>query len=86
MKIKAYERFRKSYRKLPLEIQKKIERQLAALCEDMYHPSLHTKKIKGREGIWETRVDLHYRITFEFIDNMIMLRNVGNHDEVLKNP
>jgi len=56
------------------------------LSEDLSHPSLHTKKIKGKEAIWELRVDLHYRLTFEHIEDTIFLRVVGNHDEVLRNP
>jgi hypothetical protein len=52
----------------------------------MYHPSLRIKKIKGREGIWEIRVDYHHRLTFEIADDTIFLRVVGNHDVVLKNP
>jgi hypothetical protein len=49
-------------------------------------PSPHTKEIKGKEGIWEARVDIHNRMTFEIIGDTIYLRVVGNHDDVLKNP
>ncbi len=86
MKIKAYRTFRETYQELPKSIQKKVDRQLSLLADDFCYPSLHTKKIKGREGIWEARIDLHYRMTFEIIEDTIMLRVVGNHDEVLKNP
>jgi mRNA-degrading endonuclease RelE of RelBE toxin-antitoxin system len=86
MKIKAYESFRQAYLKLPSAIQKKADRQLSVLAENVYHSSLHTKKIKGKEGIWEARVDFHYRMTFEIVEDTIMLRVIGNHDEVLKKP
>jgi mRNA-degrading endonuclease RelE of RelBE toxin-antitoxin system len=86
MKIKAYERFKKAYQKLPQGVQNKINKQVVLLAEDFRHPSLHTKKIKGSKGIWEIRVDIHYRITFETIGDTIYLRVVGNHDEVLKKP
>ncbi len=86
MKIKAYYRFKKSYQKLPENIQKKVDKQIAHLSKDIKHPSLHTKKIKGREGILEARIDIYYRVTFEIIEDTIFLRVVGNHDEVLKNP
>lgn len=86
MKIKAYRRFKKSYQDLPLVIQRKVDKQIALLARDFNHPSLHTKKIKGREEVWEARVDIHYRFTFEIIKDMILLRVVGNHDEILKNP
>ena len=86
MKIKAYNRFKKSYHKLSQNIQKKVDKQIVLLSKDFNHPSLHTKKIKGSGGIWEIRIDIFYRATFEIIDDTIFLRVVGNHDEILKNP
>ena len=86
MKIKAYRKFKKAYCNLPQNIQLKVDRQLTMLLEDMRHPSLHTKKIKGKADIWEARVDFHYRLTFEIVEDTLFLRVVGNHDEVLKNP
>lgn len=71
---------------MPLDIQKKVDKQLILLVNNFNHPSLYTKKIKGRQGIWEGRVDIHYRFTFEIIEDTIFLRVVGNHDDVLKNP
>ncbi|MBI3583105.1 MAG: hypothetical protein HY096_04040 [Nitrospinae bacterium] len=86
MKIKAYVRFERCYQDLPKSIQKKVDMQIKILANDFRHPSLHTKKIKGSEGIWEVRVDIFYRLTFEIIEDTIFLRVVGNHDEVLKSP
>lgn len=86
MKIRAYQSFGRSYRELSVDIRKKLDKQLRLLAENMRHPSLHTKKIKGREGIWEARVDLAYRFTFEIIGDTLFLRVVGSHDEVLKSP
>jgi mRNA-degrading endonuclease RelE of RelBE toxin-antitoxin system len=86
MNIKAYESFRKSFQNLPTSIRKKTEKQIHLLLKDFNHPSLHTKKIKGKSEIWEARVDLHYRMTFEVVEDTIFLRVVGNHDDVLKNP
>ena len=86
MKIRAYQRFGRAYRELPAAIQKKTDRQIRILSEDMMHPSLHAKKIKGKEAIWEARVDIRYRLTFENVGDTLFLRVVGNHDEVLKSP
>jgi len=86
MKIKAYQRFKKAYRELPQHIQVKTDKQLSILAENMHHPSLHTKKIKGKTGIWEARIDLQFRLTFEIVENTIFLRVAGNHDDVLKRP
>jgi len=69
MKIKAYGRFKKSYKNLPSDIQKKVDKQLILLVNNFNHPSLYTKKIKGRQGIWEGRVDIHYRFTFEIVED-----------------
>jgi mRNA interferase RelE/StbE len=86
MKIRAYQRFGRAYRELPEGIQKRLDKQIRLLAEDMRHPSLHTKKIKGKEGVWEARVDIHHRFTFEIVGDTVFLRAVGNHDEVLKSP
>lgn len=86
MKIKAYEKFKQLYQELPPPIQKKTDKAILLLSENFIHPSLHTKKIQGRDGIWEARIDLHYRLTFEIQDDTIFLRVVGHHDDALKNP
>ena len=86
MKIKAYKAFKKHYKSLPKDIQAKVDKQIEILEVNYLYPSLHTKKIKGKEGIWEARVDIHHRMTFEIISDTIYLRVVGNHDDVLKNP
>lgn len=86
MKIRAYQSFKRAYSKLPAKIQTKVDKQITLLSENMSYPSLHSKKIKGKEGIWEARVDIHHRFTFEVVEDTIFLRVVGNHDAVLKNP
>lgn len=86
MRVLAYERFRKSYRHLPSFIQRKIDKQLALLTENPRHPSLQVKRIKGTTNLWEARVDLHYRMSFEMVGDTLHLRVVGHHDEVLQHP
>jgi len=84
MKIRVYTTFKKAYQKLPEKVQAKVDKQIGILVNDFRYPSLHTKKIKGTEGIWEVRVDDSYRLTFEIVEDTIFLRVVGNHDDVLK--
>ena len=86
MRVLAYERFHKSYRHLPQSIQRKVDKQLNLLVANFRHPSLQVKRIKGASGVWEARVDLHYRMTFETAGDAVFLRVVGNHDDVLRNP
>lgn len=86
MKIKAYASFANFYRNLPDIIKRKCDQKILLLSRNIKHPSLHTKKIKGTKSIWELRVDIHYRMTFEIINDTIFLRVVGKHEEALKNP
>lgn len=86
MRILAYERFRIAYQRLPRAIQRKVDKQLAFLAANPRYPSLQVKPIQGAQGLWEARVDVHYRMTFEMGGDLICLRVVGNHDEVLRRP
>lgn len=75
-------KFLKAYKKLPFQIQKKVDKQVKYLLLDMFHPSLHTKRMQGFDR-WEARVDKSYRLTFEKTVDTITLRTVGPHDEGL---
>lgn len=86
MRVALTASFRRSYRKLPGDIQDKVDRQIGILAENPRHPSLRVKKIKGTQEIWEARVDRGYRMTFSVKDGVIFLRQVGSHDPTLKNP
>jgi mRNA-degrading endonuclease RelE of RelBE toxin-antitoxin system len=79
-------RFKKAYRQLPLTIQRKVKKALRLLDKNPRYPSLHIKRIQGTDKIYEGRIDLKYRFSFEFDNEDILLRNVDNHDECLKNP
>lgn len=85
MKVRSTKIFIRNYKKLPDKIRTKLDRQISLLRTDFRHPSLHTKKVKGMKGIWEARVDIHYRFTFRVTDDVIRLRKVGPHD-ILQNP
>lgn len=80
------ERFKKAYKSLPEEVKVRLKNTLRMLAVNTRHPSLHTKKIKGTKDIWEARVSLDYRLTFQIFKDYFILRNVGHHDPALKNP
>jgi mRNA-degrading endonuclease YafQ of YafQ-DinJ toxin-antitoxin module len=84
------ERFKRAFRSLPKEAQSKTVRALRLLAEDPFYPSLVVKKIQGFADVWEARVDIKYRMTFQYEkqgdEAVCILRNVDNHDECLKNP
>jgi len=86
------ERFRKAFLALPPEIQVEVIKTFELFKQNQNHPSLRIKKIKGREGIWEGRIDQAYRFTFHFEKNVqtgeavCVFRNIDDHDACLKNP
>jgi mRNA-degrading endonuclease RelE of RelBE toxin-antitoxin system len=91
MIFRRTERFRKAFHSLPKHIQSKTLKALALFGNDQRHPSLQVKKIQGRDGVWEARIDQKYRFTFHYEKGgerevLCVLRNVDNHDECLKNP
>ena len=86
MRFRRTERFRKSYRKLSKEDKEGAKKALSLLGQDIRHPSLRVKKVGGVTGIFEARASSKLRFTFEYQGDLITLRVIGRHDEVLRNP
>ena len=78
--------FKRAYRSLPEQAQGRLKEALRMLAVNMRHPSLRVKKIRGTKDIWEARVSPEYRLTFQIIQDYLILRNVGHHGPALKNP
>jgi mRNA interferase RelE/StbE len=85
MNIHLAESFNKDYQQLPAGVQQVFDRKLSILVQNIRHPSLRIKKMKGFENRWEGSINMFYRFTFEIHDDYILLRRIGPHD-VLKNP
>lgn len=79
-------RFKKAYKSLPEEVKVRVREALRKLADNPRYPSLQVKKIKAVKDIWEARVSLDYRMTFQIIRAYYILRNIGHHDSTLKNP
>lgn len=86
MALRLARKFAEQYAKLPAPIQQKVDKAMALLDTDFRHPGLHCHSIQGLPGIFEAYVDRKYRLTFERKGELLILRNVDNHDECLKNP
>ncbi|MBU4226074.1 MAG: type II toxin-antitoxin system RelE/ParE family toxin [Chloroflexi bacterium] len=85
--IETSERFEASYEELPEEIRKKVLKAMRLLAANPRHPSLQTRPIQSFKGIYEARVDIDYRMTYERLPNdVLLIRTVARHDEALKNP
>lgn len=78
--------FRKDFRSLPKQIQQKIEKALLLFQDNQRHPSLQVKAIQGtnKPKVYEGRIDLHYRFTFHYEDNAVILRRAGPHNIIDK--
>lgn len=78
--------FKCDYQRLPESVKAAARKALLLLDSNPRHPSLQIKKLEG-EGrpIWEARVTLHYRMTFEIHGSIILLRRIGTHD-ILRSP
>ena len=72
--------FKRDYQRLPEQIQKQTEKALKLLTANPRHPSLQVKRIQGTRDIWEARVTLGYRFTFNWAGNVVTLRRLGTHD------
>lgn len=82
MKIEFSKRAEKGYKKLPRKLQLKADRQLAYLINNYRHPSLRARKMGG-SNIFEARIDMHYRFTFQIEEEEIHILTLGPHDEGL---
>lgn len=86
MELFFSERFKKDYKLFSDYIKQVINSKLIILSENPLHPSLRTKKIKGREDIFETSINMHIRMTWNYYEGRILLRTIGEHNKTLKNP
>lgn len=85
MQLLRTERFKKDFKRLPTEIQERVDKALELFVSHPRHPSLHAKKMEGAPDIWELRVTDNYRITFQFVQEGVLLLRVGTHN-VLRQP
>jgi mRNA-degrading endonuclease RelE of RelBE toxin-antitoxin system len=79
MKIYYSEQFVENVQQLPSKTKKIIRMKLKLLLENPQHPSLRTKKIKGKENIFEASITMGIRITWQYFEEGILLRNIGEH-------
>lgn len=68
------------------EMQAKLLRAIKRIGENPRHPGLHAKPIRGTKRLYEARADRANRITWEWQEGGILLRNNCNHDIVTRAP
>jgi len=80
------EQFEQAYENLTNAEKRSVRKALALLGDNPKYPSLRVRKMEGRQNIWEARPSRRLRMTFEMSGETIFMRNVGQHDKVLKRP
>lgn len=75
-------RFKKSFKKLPKDIQQSAISKDKIFRESPYSPSLKTHKLKGKlSNFWSYSIKYSYRVVFEFIDNQnVIYHDIGTHE------
>ncbi len=86
MRIDRTDPFKKAFANLEDTDKRRAEKALRFLEENLGHPSLRVKRVRKTRRIWEARVSRDIRMTFEFQGEIILLRNIGRHDEILDSP
>ena len=82
MNITISPKAEKQLSKLPQRIKKKTHRQFSFLISNYRHPSLFSRKMSG-QNLFEARIDIHYRFTFQIAEDIIYILTIGPHDEGL---
>ena len=72
------EPFKRDYEALPRQIQRALDKALQFLLVNPRYPSLRVKKLPGTK-VWYGRLTRGYRFTFQFENDVIMLRRAGTH-------
>ncbi len=86
MKIARTARFKKAWRELSEAERKLARKALINLIKNVRYPALRVKKMQGINRIWEARISRSLRMTFQIQGEVILLRNIGRHDETLGKP
>ncbi len=81
-KVHITSEFKRSFRKLPANIQDLAEKKDRWFRCNSLDARLHTHKLKGElEGYWSYSINRKYRILFRFIkSNEVIYYDIGTHD------
>lgn len=84
-KLTYTDRFKKAFNNLNKDEQNQFENKMKLFIENVLHPSLRTKKIKGYKDLYESSINMDIRIIWYFEnDKLIILLDIGHHDILKK--
>ena len=79
MRLDYSPQFLRSWGKVPLQVQRRFEKQAAFLLENLRHPSLQAKKYDEARDIWQARVDRAWRFYFQIKGDTYYMLNITPH-------
>jgi hypothetical protein len=74
-------KFRKVFKRLPIEVQQRAKQVYLVWKENPNHPSLHYKQVNETQSIFSIRVGLTYRALGVKEGNTIIWFWIGSHEE-----
>ena len=66
-------------------LQKKTDKQFEYLMQDIRHPSLHAKKYRGHNDLWQARIDRDWRFYFFVVSPHYVIVSVIKHPTLIAN-
>lgn len=81
-KLAPTNQFKKMIKAQPRSLEKQLKKTLRLLQENPAHPSLRSKKYQSIEGVWESSINMNYRILWEYgveQPDVIILLAIGDH-------
>lgn len=82
VKVTLTPQFKKSFKKLPKEIQKSAKEKDRVFRTNPFHPSLKTHRLKGElKDLHAYSINQQYRVLLEFVkENEIYYYDIGTHE------
>lgn len=86
IQVAVTETFVRLFRKLPLATQNKASSKTKLFQQNLFHPSLKTKKLQPHhEEVWSFWINTDYRIKFRFVNpQLVHFLYIGNRKDIYR--
>ncbi|MFY9493157.1 MAG: hypothetical protein WAP55_01625 [Minisyncoccia bacterium] len=79
MKVFYTERFRRSYKEVPIEVRQAFDKQVLFLLQNIRHSSLKAKKYGVSGDVWQARVNRSWRFYFTIRGDIYHILDISPH-------
>jgi hypothetical protein len=84
--MRASTRFARARKKKTPAQRADVDQTIRLLADNPRHNSLHTHKVQGARGVWESYINDGFRVTWHWDADVIVLRMNCNHDILNRRP